>query len=140
LRSVEGSVNAAIRRNAPAETRIMALDDAVAAGAMSLFGEKYESDVRVLSIGDFSMELCGGTHVERTGDIGLFKIMSESGVAAGVRRVEALTGRRPTTGWSARIKCCAISRAAARQPRGRGRKGPRTRRALEAARKRGAAA
>jgi alanyl-tRNA synthetase len=93
LRRVEERVNAAIRHNAAAETRVMALDEAVAAGAMSLFGEKYESDVRVLSIGDFSMELCGGTHVERTGDIGLFKIISESGVAAGVRRVEALTGQ-----------------------------------------------
>jgi alanyl-tRNA synthetase len=93
LRRVEELVNSAIRRNAPAETRVMALDEAVAAGAMSLFGEKYESDVRVLSIGDFSMELCGGTHVERAGDIGLFKILSESGVAAGVRRVEAVTGQ-----------------------------------------------
>jgi alanyl-tRNA synthetase len=93
LRQVEEIVNSAIRRNAPVETRVMALDDAVAAGAMSLFGEKYDSDVRVLSIGDFSMELCGGTHVERAGDIGLFKILSESGVAAGVRRVEALTGK-----------------------------------------------
>jgi alanyl-tRNA synthetase len=93
LRRVEELVNSAIRRNAPAETRVMALDEAVAAGAMSLFGEKYESDVRVLSIGDFSMELCGGTHVERAGDIGLFKILSESGVAAGVRRVEAVTGK-----------------------------------------------
>jgi alanyl-tRNA synthetase len=93
LRQVEELVNSAIRRNAPVETRVMALDDAVAAGAMSLFGEKYDSDVRVLSIGDFSMELCGGTHVERAGDIGLFKILSESGVAAGVRRVEALTGK-----------------------------------------------
>jgi alanyl-tRNA synthetase len=93
LRRIEELVNTAIRANAPAETRVMALDEAVAAGAMSLFGEKYESDVRVLSIGDFSMELCGGTHVERAGDIGLFKIMSESGVAAGVRRVEAVTGR-----------------------------------------------
>jgi alanyl-tRNA synthetase len=71
----------------------MALEQAKASGAMSLFGEKYDSDVRVLSIGDFSMELCGGTHVERAGDIGLFKLTGESGVAAGVRRVEALTGR-----------------------------------------------
>jgi alanyl-tRNA synthetase len=93
LRRVEELVNSAIRGNAPVETKVMALDDAVAAGAMSLFGEKYESDVRVLSIGDFSMELCGGTHVERAGDIGFFKILSESGVAAGVRRVEAVTGK-----------------------------------------------
>jgi alanyl-tRNA synthetase len=93
IHRIEELVNIAIRRNDPAETRVMALDDAVAAGAMSLFGEKYESDVRVLSFGDFSMELCGGTHVERTGDIGLFKIISESGVAAGIRRVEAVTGQ-----------------------------------------------
>src|SRR5271170_6334578 len=93
LRRIEELVNAAIRGNAAAETQVMALEDAVAAGAMSLFGEKYESDVRVLSIGDFSMELCGGTHVERAGDIGLFKIIGESGVAAGVRRVEAVTGQ-----------------------------------------------
>src|SRR5450631_157693 len=93
LHRVEELVNGAIRRNASAETRVMALDEAVAAGAMSLFGEKYENDVRVLSIGDFSMELCGGTHVERAGDIGFFKIISESGVAAGVRRVEAVTGQ-----------------------------------------------
>jgi alanyl-tRNA synthetase len=93
LRKIEEMVNRAIRRNDPAQTRVMALDDAVAAGAMSLFGEKYESDVRVLSFGDFSMELCGGTHVERTGDIGLFKITSETGVAAGVRRIEAVTGQ-----------------------------------------------
>jgi alanyl-tRNA synthetase len=93
IRRVEELVNSAIRDNRPAETRVMALDQAVAAGAMSLFGEKYESDVRVLSIGDFSMELCGGTHVERAGDIGFFKILSESGVAAGVRRVEAVTGK-----------------------------------------------
>ena len=93
LQRVEELVNSAIRHNAPVETRVMALDEAVAAGAMSLFGEKYESDVRVLSIGDFSMELCGGTHVERAGDIGFFKILSESGVAAGVRRVEAVTGK-----------------------------------------------
>ncbi len=93
LRQVEDLVNSEIRENAPVETRVMALDQAKAAGAMSLFGEKYDSDVRVLSIGDFSMELCGGTHVERAGDIGLFKITGESGVAAGIRRVEALTGR-----------------------------------------------
>jgi alanyl-tRNA synthetase len=93
LRRVEATVNSEIRKNAPAETRVMALEDAVASGAMSLFGEKYESTVRVLTIGDFSMELCGGTHVERAGDIGLFKITSESGVAAGVRRVEAVTGQ-----------------------------------------------
>src|ERR1700733_2046806 len=92
LRRVEDLVNSTIRENAPVETRVMALDEAVAAGAMSLFGEKYDSDVRVLSIGDFSMELCGGTHVERAGDIGLFKITAESGVAAGVRRIEAVTG------------------------------------------------
>jgi alanyl-tRNA synthetase len=93
LRQVEDLVNSAIRDNRPVETRVMGLDDAKAAGAMSLFGEKYDSDVRVLSIGDFSMELCGGTHVERAGDIGLFKITGETGVAAGIRRVEALTGR-----------------------------------------------
>jgi alanyl-tRNA synthetase len=93
LGKIEALVNAAIRDNAPAQTKVMALDEAVAAGAMSLFGEKYESDVRVLSIGDFSMELCGGTHVERAGDIGLFKILSESGVAAGIRRIEAVTGQ-----------------------------------------------
>jgi alanyl-tRNA synthetase len=93
LTRIEQLVNDTIRRNAPAETRVMALDEAVAAGAMSLFGEKYDSDVRVLSIGDFSMELCGGTHVSRAGDIGLFKILGESGVAAGVRRIEAVTGQ-----------------------------------------------
>jgi len=93
LRQVEDLVNTEIRENAPVETRVMALDEAKAAGAMSLFGEKYDSDVRVLSIGDFSLELCGGTHVQRAGDIGLFKITGESGVAAGIRRLEALTGR-----------------------------------------------
>ncbi|MDP9082625.1 MAG: alanine--tRNA ligase [Pseudomonadota bacterium] len=92
LRQIEELANSAIRRNDPAETRVMALEEAVAAGAMSLFGEKYDSDVRVLTMGDFSMELCGGTHVERTGDIGLLKIISETGVAAGIRRIEAITG------------------------------------------------
>src|SRR6202012_3385141 len=93
LRQIEDLVNTEIRENAPVQTRIMALDDAKAAGAMSLFGEKYDADVRVLSFGDFSLELCGGTHVERGGDIGFFKITSESGVAAGVRRIEAVTGQ-----------------------------------------------
>jgi alanyl-tRNA synthetase len=98
LRHIEELVNSEIRGNAPVETQIMALEEAVASGAMSLFGEKYDNDVRVLSMGDFSMELCGGTHVQRTGDIGLFKILSESGVAAGVRRVEAVTGK-VAYGW-----------------------------------------
>ncbi len=93
LRCVEQLVNDEIRNNAAAETRLMSFDDAVAAGAMALFGEKYDSEVRVLSLGDFSVELCGGTHVARAGDIGLFKIVSEGGVAAGVRRIEAVTGQ-----------------------------------------------
>ena len=92
LREIERLVNAQIRLNTEAETRVMDYEGAVAAGAMALFGEKYEKDVRVLRIGDFSMELCGGTHVGRSGDIGFFKITSESGVAAGVRRIEAITG------------------------------------------------
>jgi len=92
LAEVEQRVNAEIRRNAEAEVRHMAYDDAIAFGAMALFGEKYGDEVRVLKMGDFSTELCGGTHVSRTGDIGLFKIVSESGVASGVRRIEAVTG------------------------------------------------
>ncbi|MBS0364405.1 MAG: alanine--tRNA ligase [Proteobacteria bacterium] len=92
LTQVEQLVNEQIRINAPAETRLMDYDGAVAAGAMALFGEKYDKEVRVLRMGDFSMELCGGTHVRRAGDIGLFKIVSENGVASGVRRIEALTG------------------------------------------------
>jgi len=92
LQEIERLVNREIRGNAVAETQLMSYDNAVAAGAMALFGEKYDKDVRVLRVGDFSMELCGGTHVQRAGDIGLFKIVSEGGVAAGVRRIEALTG------------------------------------------------
>jgi len=89
---VEDMVNAQIRRNLPIETHIMDLEAAKAKGAMALFGEKYDERVRVLSMGDFSTELCGGTHASRTGDIGLFRILSESGTAAGVRRIEAVTG------------------------------------------------
>ena len=92
LREIERLVNTEIRRNTAAQTELMDYENAVAAGAMALFGEKYERSVRVLRIGDFSMELCGGTHVERAGDIGFFKITSESGVASGVRRIEAITG------------------------------------------------
>ncbi len=92
LHEIEQLVNAEIRANAAAETRLMTFDDAVAAGAMALFGEKYDDEVRVLSIGDFSTELCGGTHVRRAGDIGLFRIVSEGGIASGVRRIEAMTG------------------------------------------------
>ena len=92
LREIERLVNAEVRANAAAETRLMKYDDAVAAGAMALFGEKYDDEVRVLRVGDFSTELCGGTHAGRAGDIGFFRIVGEGGVAAGVRRIEAVTG------------------------------------------------
>ncbi|MCS4532939.1 alanine--tRNA ligase [Neisseria montereyensis] len=92
IAEVERRVNRAILANVEVSAEIMSMEDAQKAGAMMLFGEKYGDEVRVLQMGDFSTELCGGTHVHRTGDIGLFKIISESGIAAGIRRVEAITG------------------------------------------------
>jgi alanyl-tRNA synthetase len=93
INQVEQIVNAQIRLNNAVHAQVMAKDEAMQAGAMALFGEKYGDEVRVLKIGDFSTELCGGTHVERAGDIGIFKIISETGVAAGVRRIEGVTGQ-----------------------------------------------
>ncbi|MCD6045369.1 MAG: alaS [Gammaproteobacteria bacterium] len=92
LQQIEERVNAEILNNTLVETHTMNAEEAIKGGAMALFGEKYDEVVRVLQIGDFSKELCGGTHVSRSGDIGLFKIISEAGVAAGIRRIEAITG------------------------------------------------
>ncbi|MDH3334577.1 MAG: alanine--tRNA ligase, partial [Gammaproteobacteria bacterium] len=93
LQEIEDLVNTEIRKNIAADTNLMTYDAAIESGAMALFGEKYGDKVRVLRLGDFSVELCGGTHVERTGDIGVFKITHEGGVASGVRRIEAVTGQ-----------------------------------------------
>jgi alanyl-tRNA synthetase len=92
LNEIENLVNEHIRANHEVETRLMNIDDARASGAMALFGEKYADEVRVLSMSPFSVELCGGTHAKRTGDIGVFKIINETGTAAGIRRIEAVTG------------------------------------------------
>ncbi|TDB48829.1 alanine--tRNA ligase [Photorhabdus khanii] len=94
IRQVEDLVNAEVRKNSPIVTELMDLEAAKTKGAMALFGEKYEEQVRVLSMGNFSTELCGGTHASRTGDIGLFRITTESGTAAGIRRIEAITGKK----------------------------------------------
>ncbi|MEM7253389.1 MAG: alanine--tRNA ligase [Pseudomonadota bacterium] len=98
LHEIEHRVNLWALDNSSVHTEVMPIDDAKERGALALFGEKYDDDVRVLSIGDVSLELCGGTHVRRSGDIGLFKLLSETGVAAGVRRVEAITGM-PALTW-----------------------------------------
>jgi len=93
LEEIEALVNEQVRMNYDADIRVLPYEEAIAAGALAFFGDKYGDKVRVLKLGDFSTELCGGTHVGRSGDIGLFKIVSESGVAAGVRRIEAVTGQ-----------------------------------------------
>ena len=93
IAEIERLVNEQVQANAEAEAREMAYDDAIAAGALAFFGDKYGDEVRVLRFGDFSTELCGGTHVQRMGDIGLFKVISETGISAGVRRIEAVAGR-----------------------------------------------
>ena len=108
INDLEQIVNEQIRLNNLVSATVMAKDDAVKAGAMALFGEKYGDEVRVLKIGEFSTELCGGTHVERAGDIGCFKIISETGVAAGIRRIEAVTGSGAIEWLASREKALAI--------------------------------
>jgi len=93
LATIEEEINARIRENAEVMVEEMAYEDAIKAGALAFFGDKYGDRVRVVRMGDFSVELCGGTHISRTGDVGMFKLEAESGVAAGVRRIEAVTGQ-----------------------------------------------
>ncbi len=113
LADAEAAVNAQIRGNGSVTTRLMTPDEAIAEGAMALFGEKYGDEVRVVAMGSeddgktYSIELCGGTHVTALGDIGLFKVVGEGAVSSGVRRVEALTARRRASIWSAATRRCA---------------------------------
>ncbi len=120
IRRIEALVNDAIRRNLDVHARVMKFDAAIKAGALAFFGDKYGDEVRVLSMGEFSTELCGGTHVRRTGDIGLFKIVSESGVAAGVRRIEAVTGDGALAWVQAQEAQLHEAAAALKAPVGRG--------------------
>ena len=92
IEEIEQKINQVVFRNLPVQTRVMEINEAIAEGALAFFGEKYQQQVRVVSIPDVSMELCGGTHTKMTGDVGLFKIVGESSIASGVRRIEALTG------------------------------------------------
>ncbi|MCG5530434.1 alanine--tRNA ligase [Halorhodospira halochloris] len=103
LKEIEYRVNSQVQANLPAQAEVMGFDEALQAGAVALFGEKYGNTVRVVSLGDYSSELCGGTHVQRSGDIGLFKIVHETGIAGGVRRIEAVTGGRAVE-WAQQIE------------------------------------
>ena len=108
IKIIERIVNQQIRHNAAVTADVMSKEDAINAGAMALFGEKYGDEVRVLKIGDFSTELCGGVHAKRAGDIGLFKIISETGVASGVRRIEAITGEAAIQWLEGREKAITV--------------------------------
>ncbi len=116
IRAVETLVNNEIRRNEAVTAEVMELDVARAAGAEALFGEKYDNDVRTIRMGEFSFELCGGTHVSRTGDIGQFKIISETGIANGIRRVEAVTGKAAEEWMRRRLELLESSAGALRVP------------------------